>query len=163
GGGTCEDIAGATGATYTLTSEDVGFTIRVEETATNTEGFATAPSDVTAVVSAAPFAQTPPANSTPPRLFGTVRAGHTLTVTHGEWTGDPPPTFTYQWQRCNPAGNNCNDIPGATGVTYTLTAADVGQTIRVVETATNSAGHSSTNSAVTERVAAAPTPPGATG
>ena len=38
------------------------------------------------------------------------------------------------------AGANCADIAGATGSTYTLSAADVGATIRVVVTATNAAG-----------------------
>ena len=35
-------------------------------------------------------------------------------------------TYAYQWQRCDAAGNNCQDIPGATGSTYTPSAADVG-------------------------------------
>jgi hypothetical protein len=39
-----------------------------------------------------------------------------------------------QWQRCS--GATCAPIPSAISLAYTLTAADVGQTIEVVETAT---------------------------
>ena len=39
--------------------------------------------------------------------------------------------------------NNCSAITGATSQTYTLTAADVGHTIRVQETASNAGGSSS--------------------
>src|SRR5207302_11479631 len=62
------------------------------------------------------------------------------TAGNGTWTGTPPIACTYQWQRCDSAGNNCTDIPGATGSTYTLTSDDVGSTTRGVVTATNSGG-----------------------
>ena len=34
-------------------------------------------------------------------------------------------TFSYQWQRCDEAADNCIDIPGATSRTYTVDPADV--------------------------------------
>ena len=37
-------------------------------------------------------------------------------------------------------GNNCVDIPGATGDTYTLTDEDLGHTIHVIVSASNDAG-----------------------
>lgn len=52
----------------------------------------------------------------------------------GLWTGFPTPTFTYQWQR------NGVNIDGAIDDFYLLTAADVGQVIRVIVSATNSQG-----------------------
>ena len=48
--------------------------------------------------------------------------------------------FDYQWQRCDEAGDNCVDIPGATGSTYELGDDDAGQTVRVEVTATNEEG-----------------------
>jgi hypothetical protein len=53
-GGTCTDVAGATGQTYTLTSGDVGKTIDVVVTGTNASGSASATSAQTASVAPAP-------------------------------------------------------------------------------------------------------------
>ena len=85
----------------------------------------------------------PAANSGVPTVGGTVRDGSTLTATSGTWNGTPTITYEYQWQRCDTAGANCVDIPGATNPTYTLTPADVGSTVRVLVTAVNDAGSSS--------------------
>jgi hypothetical protein len=68
--------------------------------------------------------------------------GNTLTATPGTWTGTPTPTLTYQWER------NSADIPGATGLTYVLVTADVGNNIRVRETGANVAGTATAWSAV---------------
>lgn len=73
-----------------------------------------------------------PVNTVAPAVTGTATFGSTLTTTNGTWTGSPPPTFTYQWQRVT------TNISGATSSTYVLVAADVGNTIRCVVTATNS-------------------------
>lgn len=55
GGNGCRAVAGATARTYTLSSSDVGHTIRVEESATNAAGSgAPASSSATGVVTAAP-------------------------------------------------------------------------------------------------------------
>jgi hypothetical protein len=51
-GSNCANIAGATSATYSLASADVGFTIAVSVTATNEAGSASAGSAATAVVTA---------------------------------------------------------------------------------------------------------------
>ncbi len=40
--------------------------------------------------------------------------------------GTPPRPITYQWRRCNAAGNGCSNIGGQTGTTYTLVQADAG-------------------------------------
>lgn len=96
-----------------------------------------------------------PVNTVAPVVSGTATFGQTLSCTTGTWTGSPTPTFTYQWQR---SGSN---IGSATSSTYTLVAADVGNTIRCVVTATNSVAPSgvSANSNSTSTVVA--TVPGA--
>ncbi len=54
GGGSCQDLSGATGSTYTLVTADAGATIRVRVKATNSAGQAWADSAPTGVVQAAP-------------------------------------------------------------------------------------------------------------
>jgi hypothetical protein len=81
-----------------------------------------------------------PFNIAPPAVTGTLIQGSTLTVSAGTWksiTGTP--SFTYQWYRLVPQVG-FNPISGATGTTYILQAADVGDYIVVVVTATNSNG-----------------------
>jgi hypothetical protein len=65
--------------------------------------------------------------------------GLTAYETNGQWTNDPT-GYEYQWERCNPAGEDCTPIPDATDQSYTLTTADSGSTIRVQETAINAGG-----------------------
>jgi hypothetical protein len=99
---------------------------------------------------------TAPVNATPPTISGTATEGQTLTVSHGDWTGSPEIQRSYQWRRCGSAGANCVDIGAATAATYTLTAADVGRTLRVRETATNDYGTGSADSAPTAAVKSKP-------
>ena len=132
---TCFDIAGATSRTYTTTGDDVGAALRVQVTATNTAGSATAVSDRTAAITA-----DPPRNETTPEVIGTARVGETLAVDQGSWSGTGPLTFSYQWQRCDAAGDNCAAIAGQTERMYALTGADQGSTIRVVVTASGPGG-----------------------
>ncbi len=40
-------------------------------------------------------------------------------------------SLTYQWERCDSGGKNCVDVTGETGTSYSLSASDVGATIRV--------------------------------
>ncbi len=105
----------------------------------------------------APVVPDPPANVDLPTTSGTTRDGQTLTAGAGVWTGSPVLDFTYQWQRCDAAGDNCADIAGATGSDYGLTPADVDQTLRVVVTATNDGGTAAATSAATSAIV--PDPP----
>jgi hypothetical protein len=75
--------------------------------------------------------------------------GSTLTVQAGTWSGTQPITLAYQWRRCDSAGANCANIAGATASSYVLVAGDVGSTIRVRETASNSVGSAFADSAQT--------------
>ena len=101
-----------------------------------------------------------PTNSAAPTISGTPQVGQTLTANPGTWNSQTTPTYTYQWQRCDSAGNNCASIPGATAQTYTVQSADVNSTLRVVVTATNSSGSTAATSAQTA-VVSQPGPAGA--
>ncbi|HZE07054.1 MAG TPA: hypothetical protein VE127_17630, partial [Solirubrobacteraceae bacterium] len=137
----CTAIPGATGQTYTLSSSDAGDTIVVQETAKNATGPSLAASSLPTAVVSAP-ATAVPANISAPAIHGNAAQGQTLSESHGSWTGSPS-GYGYQWEVCDWMGNNCSPISGATSQSYTLTAADVGNTIRVLETATNAGGSSS--------------------
>ena len=80
-----------------------------------------------------------PANTSRPSISGVAEQGQTLTETRGEWTHSPTSTSD-QWEQCNPSGSGCSAIAEASGQTYTLTASNVGSTIRVQESASNAAG-----------------------
>jgi 6-phosphogluconolactonase (cycloisomerase 2 family) len=84
----------------------------------------------------------PPTDASSPTISGTDQRGQTLTASPGSWSGSPT-SFAYAWQRCDAAGANCAAIAAATAVTYTLTEADVGATLRVAVTASNEVGPSS--------------------
>jgi hypothetical protein len=97
-----------------------------------------------------------PANTTLPSVTGTPQDGQVLTARNGAWSGSAPMAYARQWSRCDGAGAGCADIPLATGMTYTATAADVGKTVRVRVDASNGAGNASAQSAATAAVAAIP-------
>jgi hypothetical protein len=101
-----------------------------------------------------------PTNATAPTISGTPQVGQVLTANNGTWNSDTTPTYSYQWQRCDSAGNNCASISGASANTYTVATADENSTLRVVVTATNSSGSGSATSSQTA-VVAQPGPAGA--
>lgn len=100
---------------------------------------------------------TQPVNGASPTVSGVMREGELVRAQPGAWSGALPFSFAFQWQRCDPAGAACSPIPGSAGAEYQLTPADIDATIRVLVTATNSAGSSSAMSARTGTVA--PLPP----
>jgi hypothetical protein len=134
----CLPISKATAQTYVPVEADVGQTLEVQETAHNAGGWSSpATSSRTAVVSAPPR----PSNLALPTITGTAQQGQVLTAHNGSWTNEPT-SFTYQWQRCETTGASCAPISEATAQTYTLTALDVGSTLRVAVTAKNAGGSS---------------------
>ncbi len=150
-GSTCLPIASATGQTYQLTAADVGHTIAVLETAGNAGG-ASEPSTSTVTAAVVPSLLEAPTNTTPPTISGIAQQGKTLTESHGSWENEPT-GYSYQWLRCDSSAKNCSTISEATGQSYLLTAADVGHTIIVQETASNATGESTpANSAPTAEV-----------
>ncbi len=80
-----------------------------------------------------------PESIAPPSISGIAEQAQTLSATAGSWTNSPTSTAD-QWERCNAAGASCSAIEGATGQSYTLTAGDVGATIRLQEIASNADG-----------------------
>jgi hypothetical protein len=150
-GGSCTTIPGADDSTYTLTSLDVGSTIRATVTATSSAGNATATSAPTAVVTAAA-----PVNTVAPAITGgdTASVGVALAADNGTWTGTTPMSFAYRWLRCDATGGACSAITSAIGASYTPVDADVGSALRVEVTANNGVGSPVTvQSAATEKVA----------
>ncbi len=82
-----------------------------------------------------------PVNTGSPSISGTAQTGQTLTSTSGSWS-ESPSSFADQWQRCNATGASCSPVSGATAQTYARGSSDVGFTMRVAVTASNSAGNS---------------------
>lgn len=98
-----------------------------------------------------------PENTGLPQITGTTVESDVLSEVHGTWLNNPT-SFAYQWERCDTFGNNCQAITGATAQSYTLTAADVGSTIRVQEVASNSEGEGTPAASASTAVVQA-TPP----
>jgi hypothetical protein len=132
----CTPIPGATASTYGLTTADLASTVRVTVNGRNRLGSATATSATTGFVAGPPGA---PVATAAPVVDGVVGPGATLTATTGTWTGSPT-SFAYQWRRCSPTTGACVDVAGATGTTYTVTAADSGSSIRLLVVATSASG-----------------------
>jgi hypothetical protein len=152
GGGDCVSL-GVRGSSYTLTAGDIGSRIRVWEEATGqdcaewnysnmtrecrpvTVGV---PSELTAVVDSNP--KFLPNATAPPTVSGTPEEGEQLRADDGDWTGLEPIALLRQWERCSAAGDGCQAIPDAVAETYTLSAREVGSTIRLVVTGKNARG-----------------------
>jgi hypothetical protein len=127
----CMTIVGATISSYTPTAADVGKRLAAVVTARNFFGEASATANPSSTVAAAK-----PVNTVAPSISPTApRQGTTETVSPGSWTYGS--SYAYQWQDCNAAGEECADIPGATGASYTPTSADVGELLEVVVSASN--------------------------
>ena len=149
------DIAGATGATYTLVAADEGQTIKVTVSFTDEQGNAESlTSDPTGEVEAKPNTLATGA----PTIGGEARVGETLTAdTSGidDEDGLTDVVFSYQWTRNDGSGDT--EIQDATGSTYTLVKADEGMTIKVKVSFTDAEGNSETlASAPTGEVEAKP-------
>jgi Glycoside hydrolase family 44 len=97
----------------------------------------------------------PPVNTAAPTIAGPPVVGQTLSATPGVWN-PATATYAYQWQRCDAAGANCVDIPGASASTYAITAAEVNSRAQVLVTASNSGGAASALSVPTAVIGAAP-------
>ena len=110
---------------------DAGDTIALSVTVTDSEA------NVRVFTASRVVGAVAPTNDVAPSIAGDTALGDVLTVTAGDWSGDPAPTLSYQWRRDGAA------ITGETGTTYTITIADSGADITVLETATNSAGSAS--------------------
>ncbi|MFL5911772.1 MAG: hypothetical protein ACJ768_14505, partial [Gaiellaceae bacterium] len=109
------------------TADDVGHTLRVRAIASNGAGSTTVTTDPTAVITGLP-----PANTSPPTATGDPFPGGWLLADAGTWEHQGETWISYQWQSCDPQGENCADIDGATEVYYDIGPGDVGSSARVV-------------------------------
>lgn len=117
-------VAGATGATYTATVDDLGKALSVAVTASRTGATpGTATSDPVTIAEG-----DAPANLGKPQVTGTPAVGETLTVSDGTWDLEGL-TFTRQWLR------DGEPVEGATGATYVVTEADQGSELTARVTA----------------------------
>jgi len=113
--------------TYTLVVADSGAAITCVVTATNAAG-SSAPATsntITAQIYSSPNCTSPPIIS-----GNTILVGSVLTTTDGTWTGNPTPTYDYQWKR------GATNI-GTNSPNYTTVFADANTSITCVVTATN--------------------------
>ena len=88
-----------------------------------------------------------PVNSAAPAITGTEQVGNVLTCSSGTWSNTP--SYAYQWKRSGDA------ISGANANTHTLVAADEGETLTCVVSATNDGVTAVAESAATGTIAAA--------
>jgi uncharacterized protein YukE len=128
-------VSEATASTFGLISSLVGQTMRVGVTATNAAGSTTAYSPASGLIGALL-----PGNSSLPSIAGSLIDGQLLKALTGAWTGTGPLSYAYQWQQCNPKGEECKNINGENGSGLNLFSALVGDTVRLGVTATNAAG-----------------------
>ena len=142
-GSNCKDIGGAHDPTYTLTSDDVNQTIRLQVEAKNADGSTKATSSATDVV-----APSPPQNTSPPTISGTPRQGEKLSGDRGKWSGKVD-DYNDSWLRCDKNGGDCSTIADANDSRYVLTSADVGHTIRYRVEAKNASGSNTASSVPT--------------
>ncbi len=91
-----------------------------------------------------------PANILLPSIAGIAQQGQVLTAIPGTWSGWPT-SYSYQWQEDDSGWSNIED---ATNQTFTPGAGQVGNPLRVIVTAENSAGDQSATSAPTAEVLA---------
>ena len=136
-GGGCRPIPNATQAIYTTTPKDVGATVGLSLTASDSIGQALAYASLVGPVAAATAALTP---TTLPTISGTARVGGSLSADYGTWSARPS-GYTVSWLRCNRNGRLCSPIGGASGPAYRPTAADRGHTL-VIAVAATAAGAS---------------------
>lgn len=133
-------IGGATQATYTYVTADIGKTIQCQVTTTE--------SGKTSLVVSETLLVPPVPTTTPPNpgfkdeaavdlpgaptIVGAAVVGSNLTCQPGPWKGGP--TFTYQWFR------NGTAIGGATASSYVPVSSDEGTSIQCRLTGTNPGG-----------------------
>jgi hypothetical protein len=159
-GAECEVIGGATLPSYTLGNADLGRTIRVTVTAANPGGHASAVSATTLAITKATTSEsfTMPSPVVAPTISGSPVIGAVLTANNGTWSGTSPITYSYEWVDCFPGTapslNTCKLASNGSGAAYTVTTNDVGYSLAVIVTATNSFGAKSEYSKTTASVAA---------
>jgi hypothetical protein len=134
-------IEDETSPTYALVAEDEGAWISSGVRGVNAGGpGSTLYSTSVGPIGGATAPLFPPVNVTLPTIVGRTVVGETLTSTVGTWANNPT-GYTRQWRR------DGVPIAGATGVAYTLVAADLDAMMVIRVTATNAIGSEFADSA----------------
>ena len=149
----CTNIPLATTSEYTARYVDIGSTLRVLITASNSAGSTEAFTERTAAV-----VGVAPKNTELPVITGAAQEGQLLSVSSGSWSGTPASHFVYAWERCT-ASKKCSEIAGANAASYRIVATDVGDTLRAAVTDQNLAGSKSATSFPTPTVTYGPPVP----
>jgi surface antigen len=149
-------ITGATNRSFTPRAEQLGKQLRVKVTATKS-GAKTGTAMSAATAATAPGVLTA---TDPPTISGTPQVGVQLSATAGAWS--PRASYTYRWRDTD------GPIRGATASTFTPTADQLDQPLRVTVTATRDGyrtarSTSVATTAVRSGTFAAQTPPTITG
>ena len=155
----CDDIPGATSATYTPVLADKAFALRVRFTATNSLGTTTIWSGTSQKT------QQPPTFGADPTLNSFVSVGSLLSVNAVNQVAFPTAGQTYLWYRCTaqvaaasdtlPAAG-CTLIDNETASTHTILSTDVDNYLVAKVTLTNAAGTASKFTASTGKVISKP-------
>ena len=122
-------IPSATNSSYTIVTDDAGYSIICKVTGTNAIGSAVATS-ISIIPTSIPFN----ISTSPPIISGTGSVGFILTSTTGTWGGYPNPTLSPQWYKGD------IPIPSATTYSYAILISDVGYSITCRVTGTNTNG-----------------------
>jgi hypothetical protein len=151
-GASWRNVNGATGATFREDSTFEHTLVRVQVTAATSSGSATATSRPVGPVGTAPIVVAPTVSAAP-SVNGTLRVGQNLTATTGSWTGSPT-GYAYQWQYSR-NGSTWANVAGATASTFREDSTFQNAYVRVLVTATNSAGSATATGSKVGPVAAA--------
>jgi alpha-tubulin suppressor-like RCC1 family protein len=149
-GGECASIAGATSSEYKLGEGQIGTTLRLRVGVGNSLGSVTAASATTEVIGDIANLM----NNLAPSIGGTPSSGQTLTAKGGSWSGLEAISYAYQWESCNSYGGSCKNIEGATASTYVLGVGNIGNTLRVRVSASETSGTTGQTSIATQSIAA---------
>ena len=98
-----------------------------------------------------------PAGTSVPTILipGEVLVGSEISTHPGSWTapsGAGSIAYAYQWEQCDTQGNDCQSIASAQNASYTPSPADIGHTLRVIVSASDSDGTTPSVSAATSTV-----------
>jgi hypothetical protein len=104
-----------------------------------------------------PLKQAPTNTYLPPQIpSGSWNVGSSLTALPGTWSATPLPSFAYAWERSSDGSTNWTAINNATSATYTFTAYDTAEFVRVRVVVANPFGSALATSAATGPIQGAP-------
>ena len=133
----CRLITGTLGATYVLTTSDIGSFIRSEVSVNDVTNKATG----VALSNATPAITSEPKNLTTPTISGDLVVGQVLKYDPGTWAAFPAATFTTAWQKCSSSQvESCATVAGQNGSTLTLVESDFNAFYRVLVSGINNFG-----------------------